>query len=74
MLLVGIVLLTLTLEPRERNLITVRELLCLTYPALAITARREADLFAKNHEEKKAYFNKNAAASKTLLRLIRLRG
>lgn len=70
MLLIGIILLTLTLEPRERNLISVRELLCLTYPALAITARREADLFMKDEEEKKKYFDKNAAAVKTLLRLM----
>jgi type IV secretion system protein VirD4 len=70
MLLVGIILLTLTLEPAERNLVTVRELLCLTYPALAITARREADLYMKTQEEKEAYFNKNAAAVKTLLHLM----
>jgi type IV secretion system protein VirD4 len=70
MLLIGIILLTLTLEPPERHLVTVRELLCLTYPALAITARREADLFMNDEEGKKAYFNKNAAAVKTLLRLM----
>jgi len=70
MLLTGIILLALTLERSERNLVTVRELLSLTYPALAITARREADLFMKGHEEKKKYFDKNAAAAKTLLRLM----
>ena len=70
MLLVGIILLTLTLDRSERNLVTVRELLCLTYPALVITAQREAELAAKSHEEKEAYFNKNAAATKTLLRLM----
>jgi type IV secretion system protein VirD4 len=69
-LLIGIILLTLTLEKPERNLVTVRELLCLTYPVLAITAQREADLAEKDFEEKEIYFNKNAAAVKTLLRLM----
>jgi type IV secretion system protein VirD4 len=69
-LLVGIILLTLTMEPSARNLVTVRELLCLTHPALVITAQREADLFEKDFEQRKAHFDKNAAAVKTLLRLM----
>jgi type IV secretion system protein VirD4 len=74
MLLVGIILLTLTLPRSERNLVTVRELLSLTYPALVATVRRQAELAAKNHDEKETYFNENTAAVKTLLRLMIERG
>jgi hypothetical protein len=39
MLLVGLILLTLSLQESERHLVTVRELLCLTYRPLALAAK-----------------------------------
>ena len=68
MLLVGVILLTLSL-PRERLLVTVRELLCLTYKPLALAAKAAAQraLAKASPEEKKKYFDANALAIKTLL-------
>ncbi|MCP3381253.1 type IV secretory system conjugative DNA transfer family protein [Bradyrhizobium sp. CCGUVB4N] len=68
-LLTGIILLTLSLEERERNLVTVRELLCLTYKPLALAAKAAAAkaLAEASPEEKHNYFDANKLALKTLL-------
>ena len=69
MLLVGLILLTLSLPTSERHLVTVRELLCLTYKPLALEAKAAAQraLADASHDEKKKYFDANALAIKTLL-------
>jgi type IV secretion system protein VirD4 len=69
MLLVGLILLTLTLPKSERHLVTVRELLCLTYKPLALAAKAAAmrALAEASPEEKGRYFDANAFAVKTLL-------
>jgi type IV secretion system protein VirD4 len=69
MLLVGLILLTLTLPTSERHLVTVRELLCLTYKPLAAVAKAAAAraLAEASPEEKHKYFDANAFAVKTLL-------
>jgi hypothetical protein len=69
MLLVGLILLTLSLPPSERQLVTVRELLCLTYKPLALAAKAAAvrALAEASPEEKKQYFDANAFAIRTLL-------
>lgn len=68
-LLTGIILLTLSLHRSERNLVTVRELLCLTYKPLADAVKQAAAkaLAEANLEEKQAYFDTNKVAVKTLL-------
>jgi type IV secretion system protein VirD4 len=69
-LLRGLILLTLTLPPAERHLITVRELLCLSYWPLAEAARVAAArkrLAQAKQEEKEAYFDENTLALKALL-------
>jgi len=72
MLLVGLILLTLSLPKSERHLVTVRELLCLTYKPLAVEAKAAAQraLAEASHDEKKKYFDANAQAVKTLLNLM----
>lgn len=69
MLLAGIILLTLTLPESERHLVTVRELLCLTYKPLALAAKAAAQkaLADASPEEKEHYFDVNRLAVKTLL-------
>jgi type IV secretion system protein VirD4 len=69
MLLVGLILLTLTLPESERHLVTVRELLCLTYKPLALAAKAAAAkaLADASPEEKQNYFDVNSFAIKTLL-------
>jgi type IV secretion system protein VirD4 len=70
MLLVGLILLTLSFPPSERHLVTVRELLCLTYKPLALAARAAAARAlseASSLEEKQKYFDANSFAIKTLL-------
>jgi Type IV secretory system Conjugative DNA transfer len=76
MLLVGLILLTLALPESERHLVTVRELLCLTYKPLAVAAKTAAArYFAKAPpEEKKNYFDANAYAIKVLLNLLTAMG
>jgi len=68
MLLIGLILLTLTFEKEERNLVTVRELLSLTYGPLARTVKAAAVALAEaSEDEKRRYFDENALAVKTLL-------
>jgi type IV secretion system protein VirD4 len=63
-LLLGIILLTLTLPPGERHLVTVRDLLSLTYSKL-VGAVKAARSNSGPFDEK--YFNENKAATDTLL-------
>jgi type IV secretion system protein VirD4 len=65
-LLLGIILLTLTLPEGERNFVTVRELLSLTYPRLLNAVRREQA--ARKPDEE--YFDENRVAVQTLLRTM----
>jgi type IV secretion system protein VirD4 len=68
-LLMAIILLTLTLPESERNLVTVRELLSLTYPRLqgAIKAAVQA---SKKRKLDKDYYDENRVAVRTLLRTM----
>jgi type IV secretion system protein VirD4 len=65
-LLLGITLLTLTLEQPERNLVTVRELLTLTYPPLVRMLRMGAEQ-AKSARKDERYFDENRFGVETLL-------
>jgi type IV secretion system protein VirD4 len=69
MLLVGLILLTLSFPKSERHLVTVRELLCLTYKPLAQAAKAAAlrALAEASLEEKTKYFDANAFVVKALL-------
>ena len=72
-LLLGIILLTLTLPRKERNLVTVRELLALTYPRLqnAVKAALEAAREQSRDEDKyKEYYDEHRIAVQTLLRTM----
>ena len=64
-LLMGIILLTLTLKESERNLITVRELLSLTYPQLLDAVQRKSA--SENAALGEEYFDENHLAVQTLL-------
>ena len=68
-LLTGLILLTLALPEAERSLVTVRELLCLTFPQLlhAVQARQRA---APEGEKNEQYYNENTLAVNTLLRTM----
>lgn len=68
-LLTGIILLVLSLEKEERNLVTMRELLTLTYKPLADAVKVAAAkaLADASKEEKKEYFDANKVAVKALL-------
>jgi len=68
-LLMGLILLTMTFEKSERHLVTVRELLCLTYGPMARAARAAAAqaLAEASKDEKKRYFDENSLALKALL-------
>jgi type IV secretion system protein VirD4 len=68
-LLLGIILLTLTLPKSERNLVTVRELLSLTYPRM-LHAVQEAVRVAKERKIDDKYFDENRIAVQTLLRAM----
>lgn len=72
-LLLGIILLTLTLPESERNLVTVRELLALTYPRLthAVKAAVQAVRDRKLDED---YYDEHRVAVQTLLRTISRQG
>ena len=66
-LLVGIILLTLTRPPVERNLITVRELLSLSYgPLVEAVAQADAQIRRRGKHDKR-YYNENSVAVGTLL-------
>jgi type IV secretion system protein VirD4 len=66
-LLLGIILLTLTLPQSDRNLVTVRDLLSLTYPKLvdAVQAAR-----IKSDPIDQQFFDENKVATGTLLRAM----
>ena len=68
-LLMGIILLTLTFPENERNLVTVRQLLCLTYPVLrhAVNLKKQA---AANNAPDEEFFDENKAAVQLLLRTM----
>jgi type IV secretion system protein VirD4 len=68
MLLLGIILLTLTLPESERSLVTVRELLSLTYPRLlhAIKAAQPP----ANGPLDEQFFDENKVATQALLRAM----
>jgi type IV secretion system protein VirD4 len=68
-LLSGIILLTLTRPEKERNLITVRELLTLTYPPL-LRALKEQAVQAKKEAPDEKFYNENKMAVETLLRTM----
>ena len=68
-LLSGIILLTLTLPESERSLITVRELLSLTYPQLLRAVRSKKPSPDKGQRDEK-FFNENSLAVETLLRAM----
>jgi type IV secretion system protein VirD4 len=76
-LLLGIILLTLTFPEKERNLVTVRELLALTYPRLqhavrvALQAAREK---APDDEKYKEHYDEHRVAVQTLLRTMSRQG
>jgi type IV secretion system protein VirD4 len=69
MLLLGIILLTLTLPRSERNLVTVRELLSLTYPSL-LAAVQSTIRASKSGEYDKEYYDENRIAVQTLLKVM----
>lgn len=68
-LLLGIILLTLTLERQERNLVTVRELLTLTYPPLVLHLRKTAEKVKTGPKDEK-YFDENRFGVETLLQAM----
>jgi type IV secretion system protein VirD4 len=68
-LLRGIILLTLTLEPKERNLVTVRELLTLTYPPLLQALRMRSEQANSDPRDEK-FFDENRFGVETLLRAM----
>jgi type IV secretion system protein VirD4 len=65
-LLLGIILLTLTLESGERNLVTVRELLTLTYPPLVRALRRKAEQ-ARSDPNSEKHFDQHRFGVEKLL-------
>jgi type IV secretion system protein VirD4 len=72
-LLLGIILLTLTLPETERNLVTVRQLLALTYQGLqrAVKATlRAAKENARDDEKYKEHYDEHRIAVQTLLRTM----
>jgi type IV secretion system protein VirD4 len=76
MLLVGLIFLTLSFPESERHLVTVRQLLCLTYKPLAQAAKAAAmrALAEASHEDKQKYFDANALAVKALLNRLSAMG
>lgn len=75
-LLNGLILLTLTFPEAERNLITVRQLLSLTYKPLADAAKVAAvrALSEASPDQKRNYFDVNALAIKKLLEAMSEKG
>jgi type IV secretion system protein VirD4 len=67
-LLLGLILLTLTFPESERNLVTVRELLSLTYPRLLNAVKAAARNEGGPLDEQ--FFDENKAAVQTLLRVM----
>lgn len=62
----GLILFTLTLSPAERNLVTVRQLLSLTHPAL-LEATKAASKIAEKKPANEEFFIQNRTAVETLL-------
>ncbi|MCP3477649.1 type IV secretory system conjugative DNA transfer family protein [Bradyrhizobium sp. CCGUVB1N3] len=75
-LIIGVILLVLALEPDERNLVTVRELLCLSYPPLVEGARMVAAREAADEatDKRRKNFSANAQALEFLLRRMKALG
>ena len=71
-LLLGIILLTLTLPDRERNLVTVRELLSLTYPTLLSAVKKARS--SREAELDERFFDENRLAVQTLLKIMSTAG
>ena len=69
-LLQGIILLTLTLPEEERNLVTVRQLLSLTYPPLVHLVTEATRAAAKEGPLDKEYYDENRMAVQALLRAM----
>jgi type IV secretion system protein VirD4 len=69
-LLSGVILLTLTLDKNERNLITVRELLTLTYPPLLRALKAKAVKSSKDGQADDKFYTENKLAVETLLRAM----
>jgi type IV secretion system protein VirD4 len=68
-LLSGLILLTLTFSEHKRNLVTVRELLCLNYLPLIRAVRSKAQA-RKEEKFDEEYFNENRLAVDTLLQAM----
>jgi type IV secretion system protein VirD4 len=68
-LLKGMILLTLTLSPGECNLITVRELLSLSYPPF-VRQLRAKDRPQEGGQPGEQFYNENRVAVETLLRAM----
>lgn len=73
-LLSGVILLTLTLEESERNLISVRELLTLTYPPLLRALKVKARKLPNDKTPEETYYKENKLAVETLLRTMAGKG
>lgn len=71
-LLLGIILLTLTLPESERHLVTVRELLSLTYPRLVDAVQRTVQSESGQLDEQ--FYDENRLATQTLLRAMSRQG
>lgn len=69
-LLLGLILLTLTLKEEDRNLITVRQLLTLTYPPLLQALKAKAAQVTSEGPPNKPFFDANKLAVETLLRAM----
>ena len=68
-LLVGIILLVLTFNEAERNLVTVREVLCLTYAPL-VAAIKAGKRPSKESKRSKQFYDDNRLGVETLLRTM----
>lgn len=68
-LLAGLILLTLSFQEHERNLVTVRQLLSLTWPPLLRAVKIAAQPAADAPKDER-YFNENRLAVDTLLRAM----
>lgn len=72
-LLSGLILLALTFAEDKRNLVTVRELLCLSYPPLSQAVRSKKKP-AKDEARDEEFYDENRLAVDTLLRAMSAAG